>query len=87
VIASRSSGCDLICIKERSSSQGERSGRNNPDGLMGVHMHLSLYSIFDVVHSSILIAGACGWAAWAAKQPDSYSELIKHLTWSQSADC
>ena len=31
---------------------------------MGVDMHLSLYSIFDVVHSSILIAGACGWAAW-----------------------
>ena len=54
---------------------------------MGVHMHLSLYSIFDVVHSSILIAGACGWAAWAAKQPDSYSELIKHLTWSQNTDC
>ena len=54
---------------------------------MGVHMHLSLYSIFDVVHSLILIAGACGWAAWAAKQPDSHSELIRHLTWSRNADC
>jgi hypothetical protein len=50
-------------------------------------MHLSLYSIFDVVHSSIFIAGACGWAAWAAKQPDSYSEIVRHLTRSRNAYC
>ena len=54
---------------------------------MGVHMHLSLYSIFDVVHSLIFVVGACGWAVWASRQPDSYSELIKQLTWSRNADC
>ena len=63
------------------------STRNDETANGRTQMQLSLYSIFDVVHSLIFIAGAWGWAVWAARQPDSHSELIKHLTWSRNADC
>lgn len=47
----------------------------------------SFWSVLTIARSVLLLAGIIAVAAWAARQPDQETALLKRLTQRQSSRC